>query len=66
MPYLLSCHSLAKAKEGSFVRRDYDGLFSSAEQVIREAPSPTQLKQKNFGTLCGSSVCFKFRNTHKT
>jgi len=48
MPYLLSCHSLAKAKEGSFVRRDYDGLFSSAEQVIREAPSPTQLKQKSF------------------
>jgi len=49
MPYLLSCHSLAKAKEGSFVRRDYDGLFSSAEQVIREAPSPTQLKQNLLG-----------------
>jgi hypothetical protein len=49
MPYLLSCHSLAKAKEGSFVRRDYDGLFSSAEQVIREAPSPTQLKQHQVG-----------------
>jgi len=49
MPYLLQLSLSCQGQGGKFCAEGLRWMFSSIEQVIREAPSPTQLKQ----TFCG-------------